>query len=427
MRIGIKTLGCKSNRYESDRVFDELVLKGHKVIDIDEMPFSFKEKSDFSPELIIINTCTVTHLADTKSRKAILSFKKAFPDAKICVFGCGVNIGSISSEISEIDFFAKNREELVKYIFEQVSCSDNMQDCNSPLFDTEERTRALIKIQDGCENFCTYCIIAKARGKERSFSSQEIIRELKEKEQNGFKEAVITGINIGKWKEGDLNFTDLIDLMLKSTSSINLRISSIEPIEFPNNFFELFSNKRLLPQIHLSLQSGSDKILRLMNRHYKVADYFNICEKLYKASPDFSITTDVIVGFPGESDSDFSDTLDFVKKVGFLKVHTFPYSKRNKTPAAHFPDQVDPKVKKERAKILREISDKMGRKFMEKYIGKSVLVLVEGNKGPFRKGFSASLLPVKFPGDENLRNTFVNVRISGIDKSGKFLIGKIEQ
>ncbi|MDX9971135.1 MAG: MiaB/RimO family radical SAM methylthiotransferase [Candidatus Gracilibacteria bacterium] len=427
MKIGIKTLGCKSNRYESDRVFDELILQGHKVVEIDEMPFSFKEKSDFSPDLFIVNTCTVTHLADTKSRKAIFGFKKAFPCAKICVFGCGVNIGSISEEISEIDFFAKNRDELIRFIVEQNCCSTNGGEFSSSDSETGERTRTLIKIQDGCENFCTYCIIAKARGKERSFSSREIIAELIENEEKGFKEAIITGINIGKWKEGDMDFTDLLELMISSTKKINLRISSIEPVEFPNNFFELFSSPRLSPQIHLSLQSGSDKILKLMNRHYTSSDYLKICEKLYNSNPDFAINTDVIVGFPGESDKDFSDTVDFVKKVGFLKVHTFPYSKRNKTPAAHFPNQVHPLEKKSRSKTLREISDELGRNFMEKYIGKSVSVLVEGNKGMYRKGFTSNLLPVRFSGEENLRNSFVNVLISGIDKSGKFLIGKLEQ
>lgn len=421
MNIGIKTLGCKSNRYESDRIFDELILKGHKVVEIEDMASSFFKNSLFKPDILVINTCTVTQIADKKSRQAIKSFRETFPNSKMLVFGCGVNVGTVGIEANYFDFMAKNRDEILNYIYSVEQFFRTEPDLAPVL----QRTRALIKIQDGCENFCTYCIIAHARGKEKSFPSGDIIKEVQEKEANGFKEIIITGINIGKWKENDLGFPDLIELMLSSTKDIRFRISSIEPVDFSEKFYKLFKYSRLCPQIHLSLQSGSEKILKLMNRNYEKSEFLNICEKLYKANPDFAITTDVIVGFPGESDLDFLETCDFVEKIGFLKTHVFPYSKRNKTPASHFPNQIDSKIKKERAKVLRNISDEMGKSFMQRYIGKEMTVLVEGGKGPFRKGLSSNFISVKFKGDAKLRNSYVQVRILGVSENGLGLEGEI--
>jgi threonylcarbamoyladenosine tRNA methylthiotransferase MtaB len=451
MIIGIKTLGCKSNRYESDQIFDELILKGHKVFEIDEMASSFVNKTKSPLDLIILNTCTVTHLADKKSKQAILSFKKAFPTSKIFVFGCAVNVSSIiASEFNEIDYFAKSREEIIEKIYEQESCATDIpaprhceqENCTSNIDSCDfssnfiepessnakspfnQRTRTLIKIQDGCENFCTYCIIAKARGKERSFDSKKIISEIVQKEKLGFKEAIITGINIGKWKERGLDFSDLIEKILNSTKKIRIRISSIEPVLFSDKFFELFKNERLCPQIHLSLQSGSEKILKLMNRHYNKNDFFEICERLKKSNEDFAITTDIIVGFPGENEEDFLETMEFAKKIGFLKIHVFPYSKRNKTPASSFPNQVLPEIKKERAKKLRKLSDEMGQDFMKRFIGREMKVLVEGFRGKFRKGFTENFLPVKFIGNEELMNKFIVLQITRFDEKEKILIGE---
>ncbi len=381
MRIFIKTLGCRANRYESDKLFDYL-KKQHEVFE-KEVP----------SDIFIVNTCTVTHIADRKSRQAIRSYRRANPTCMVIVYGCGAKVAKDEyAAIAEVDEVFGTFEDVVAYIdkmgreHKELSCVEQ----------GGERTRALVKIQDGCENYCSYCIVPLARGKEVSYQSADILREVEEKVARGFKEIVLTGINIGKWKEGQKDIADLIEFLLESVSDVRFRISSIVPKKFSAKFFELFKNDRLCPHVHLSLQSGSDDVLKRMKRGYDSEFFMKICDRLREAAPDIGLTTDVIVGFPGETDAEFSETCKFVQKVGFSKIHVFPYSKRKNTAASHMKDQVDDRVKRERAEKLRGISEELGRKFMQSQVGCEFEVIVEKCKDGVCTGITPNYIGVQF-------------------------------
>jgi len=421
MRIFIKTLGCKSNRYESDRLGEELGQK-HEVLE----DFGNSKDSD----ILIVNTCTVTQVADRKSRQEIYGFKRQNPSAKVIVFGCGTNVFKEDYEkLKEIDFIVKDRKEVSKIVKKLTEkCKSETPVCANPHM---ERTRALLKIQDGCNNFCTYCIIPKARGPEYSFPSKEIIKEAQKLEKEGHKEIVITGINIGMWKEKKLEIADLLELLIKNTKTVRFRISSIEPKNFSDNFFKLFKSSRLCPHIHMSLQSGSEGVLKRMRRHYTAKEFLEICKKFKKAVPDIGLTTDVIVGFPGETDKEFKETVAFIKKIHFLKLHVFPYSKRKGTAAYYMKDQISDDIKQKRAKILRELSDKMAALFKKSLLGKTYEILVENSKAPqvrsnnLYKGYTPNYLLVQFScstpciDGKKLANTFAKVKLKKVLNNGE--------
>lgn len=404
MRIAIKTLGCRSNRYESDRIFEELIRLGHSAYEMNEGADEFLRRYGGDVDVLIVNTCTVTHIADRKSRQAMRSFKNACPGVRIVAFGCGVNVGECD-DLEEIDFLAKSREEVMEYIGGDEICSYQGRE-HAGL-----RTRALIKIQDGCNNFCSYCIIPQARGRERSFLSEEILKEAVAKEAAGFKEIVLTGINIGRWKEGAMDLADLFEKLLERTSSVRFRVSSIEPENFSSKFYALFASGRFCPHIHMSLQSGSDSVLNRMRRKYNCAEFEEICNKFRAEVPDIGLTTDVIVGFPGETDTEFAETCEFVRRVGFLKTHVFPYSVREKTAAAYMEGHVAADVKKKRAAELRAISVEVGREFMKRWIGNEYSVLAEECFDGVCKGYTMNYIPVAFEAGDDVVNKLVDVRL----------------
>lgn len=412
-------MGCRANRYESDRLF-EILSENHDVFAFD------KENCD----VLVVNTCTVTGSADKKSRQAIRSYKRANPKCKIIAFGCGANVSEEAyAKMEEVDFVFRKREAIIKFVksFTKELGSKRINTKPENRFNRGFRTRALIKIQDGCNNFCSYCIIPRARGCEVSFSSKAIIAEAKEKEAAGFKEIVLTGINIGQWKEGAKNLEDLIEILLKNTSSVRFRISSIEPKNFNENFYKLFEDPRLCNFVHMPLQSGSDSVLKRMRRNYDTAKFLKICKKLQNHVPDIGLTTDVIVGFPGESDEEFKETCCFVKKIGFFKMHVFPYSKRKNTAAYFMEDQVPSEVKARRAKHLRKLSDEMALDFKRALLGKEYEVLVEKLEGRTHIGLTDNYIPVQFScakgkskwSTNNLLNEFVKVKLESVDLKGK--------
>ncbi len=401
MRIAIKTLGCKSNRYESDKVFDEL-RNNHDVFELNEGISTFTRIHSAKPDLLIVNTCTVTHVADRKSRQAIRSFKKINPDCKVIAFGCGVNVSPEKyKEIEEVDFLAEDSKEVLKFTKE---LSNDFEKCEyeGNAFDKGFRTRALVKIQDGCNSYCSYCIIPTARGPEYSFSSKEILEEVLLKETAGFKEIVLTGINIAEWKEGDMNLADLFEMLLNKTKTVRFRVSSIEPKNFSDKFYELFKHERFCPHMHMSLQSGCDSVLKRMRRKYMTDTFKDVCLKLREIVPDMALTTDVIVGFPGETDKEFDETCKFIEEIGFLQIHVFPYSKREKTVAAYMKDHVADNVKKERCKKLRDISNKLGLDFKKSLIGQEYEVIIESISDGIAKGFTKNYLPVQFNCSESI-------------------------
>lgn len=407
MNIVIKTLGCKANRYESDKIRDKF---GDRFNVIDAQTKQL-DKAD----IIIVNTCTVTHVADRKSRQAISNLKSQYPSAKVIVFGCGANTDKDGyAELPNVDYVIQEPQKLYD-LLEKLS-EKFVNTCKTESFN-ETRTRALIKIQDGCNNFCSYCIIPYARGREKSRLLKEIIEEINEKCEKGYKEVVLTGINIGMWKEGGKDLADLINDILDKTNIPRLRLSSIEPQNFSKKFLGLFKNPRFCHHLHISLQSGSDTILKSMRRHYDLALFEKMIDDLRIASPFISITTDVIVGFPGETDELFAETLEFVKKMKFSKIHIFPYSKRKGTLAANMPNQVPYDVKKQRCRQLAAIEKEMRLKFYKKNIGRSDNVLIEvidenGVAGGFTSNYLRTRIQQKIDSDKT--NTITNVVLNKV-------------
>lgn len=402
MKIVIKTMGCKANRYESDRLKEDLS---------DEAIVADAEVCDFKDaDLIIVNTCTVTHAADRKSRQAISKLKKTYPGAAVVVFGCGSNVDPATyKKLPNVDHVFYERKEIEKLVKKMTDgCEHSTAAPN--------RTRALVKIQDGCNNFCSYCIVPYARGREKSKPAYEVLEEVHKLINKGYKEIVITGINIGAYNDNGKNIADLIEQILDRTDVERLRLSSIEPQNFTNKFFKLFENPRFCPHLHISLQSGCNKILKSMNRRYLSEDYAALVNRLRKASPKISITTDVIVGFPGETEGLFTETINFVKKIGFSKIHIFPYSIRKGTAAADFVDQVSDDIKKERCAFLSEIEKQMRSDFYEKNKGDEVEILVENSKNGFAVGFTKNYIKTRAQGNFKV-NEIIHITLDNELKS----------
>lgn len=367
MRIVIKTLGCKANRYESDKVQDVFGDKNY-VSDIQQYGLN-------DADIVLLNTCTVTHVADRKSRQALSNLKKQFPNAQTIIFGCGANVHKEDYErLPKVDYVVQKRKDLYE-LLEGLS-KEFPEDCRTSNF-SENRTRSLIKIQDGCNNFCTYCVIPFTRGREKSVPLKEILQEVHEKIEHGYKEIILTGINIGMWKDDEKDLAGLIETILEETNLPRLRLSSIEPQNYSDKFYKLFQNKRFCPHLHVSLQSGSNAILKKMNRHYDKALFTSMVESLRQAAPEIGITTDVIVGFPGETEDLFKETLEYIQEIQFSKIHIFPYSKREGTLAADMPDQIAPEIKKERCSQMSEIEKEMRINFYKDNLGTKQEILVE--------------------------------------------------
>lgn len=428
MKIAIKTLGCKSNRFESDSIFEAL-KNDYEVYEVNEGASTFAKNAQGQTDLLIVNSCTVTHVADRKSRQAIRSFKRLNPDSRVAVFGCSSNIHPEQyEEMEEVDFRAENSKDIIKYACELAEVIQKEQSCNFQFDESSHgmRTRGLVKIQDGCNNFCSYCIIPFARGPEVSFDKDEILAQVRKKAEQGFKEIVLTGIIISEWKQDGWDIADLINFLIQNVNNVRFRLSSIEPNNFSDQFFDLLKTQGLCPHMHMSLQSGSDSVLKRMRRNYDTEFFLKVAEKFRESCPEISLTTDVIVGFPGETDAEFSETLDFVKKIKFSRIHVFPYSKRRNTAAFHMKNQVDDVVKKERAKVLRDLSDEFERDFWRANLGRVESVLVEEIVEGFCVGRSANYIPVRFKGreDEDCVGETVEVELLEI-MNNKFVRGEL--
>jgi threonylcarbamoyladenosine tRNA methylthiotransferase MtaB len=410
MKIVIKTMGCKANRYESERLKDDL---SEKALIADAEVCNFK-----NADMIIVNTCTVTHVADRKSRQAISHMKKLHPDASVVVFGCGVNVDQQGyKKLPNVDHVFTERKQIEDLV---NNMSDGCEHSTMPA----NRTRALVKIQDGCNNFCSYCIVPYARGREKSKPHFEILEEVNQKVEKGFKEIVLTGINIGAYNHNNHDLAELIESILNETKVERLRLSSIEPHNFSEKFYRLFENPRFCPHLHISLQSGCDKILKSMNRRYSITDYEHLVKRLRKVSPNMSITTDVIVGFPGETEGLFNETINFVKKIKFSKIHIFPYSKRKGTIAADMSGQVSNEAKKGRCAFLSEIEKQMRADFYEKNIGDNAELLVEKSKDGFAVGFTKNYLKTRVHG-EFKDNEIIHIALDNVDNNIE-MIGKLK-
>lgn len=392
---------------------------------------NFDEKAD----VYLINTCVVTNMGQRKSRQIINRAIRVNSNALIVVTGCYAQIAPEKvSALDGVDVIVGNQERL--RIVELVSKKLNaVQPFNNPAFeemptgDVEGRTRAFLKIQEGCNQFCTYCIIPYARGPLRSRSLTNIKEEITKLVGRGYLEIVLIGIHLGCYgkEDGTKTLCDAVKTALAVPDLVRLRLGSLESVEVEDELLELMSQSdRLCHHLHLPLQSGSDKILAAMHRPYDTKKFQTLIENIRKKIPDIAITTDVIVGFPGESEADFKDTCEFVQKMGFAKMHIFPYSKREGTPAAVLPNQLTEREKAERAEALAKIDAAMQKEFMKKMVGTEVAVLFEETAGDgYMEGLSSNYQRVKCPGGRELNNQIAQVKITGL--AGEFLLGEIKE
>lgn len=415
--FAVFTLGCKVNQYESARIARQL-----KIANFEEVPFT--EKAD----VIIINTCTVTTEAARKSRQAIRRGIKSSPHARVYAAGCaaeipGTALFNISDDVTMVPNADKAR--LAEKIIEDFSLSTGQTPPPDKSINLLKenfsggRTRAYLKVQDGCNNFCSYCIIPRVRGRSRSRSPGDILSELTQLEKAGFLEVVITGIHLGDYGKDNPNFPDiagLVELIVRNSSIPRIRLSSIEPMDFSYNLLDIFrENQRLCPHIHLPLQHASDRILKLMGRSYSLSEYDRIVKAAMDTVADMSITTDVMVGFPGETGEDFETLCSYLHSTKFLKLHVFGFSRHAGTKAARMEGIVPDPIKKERLKKLIELGRLKTESFLSRFLGETVEVLVEQELFPGKfSGRMRNYVEVVLPGSENLIGKIARVNIKSL-------------
>ena len=416
MTFNIYTLGCKVNTYESNAIIDILKEEGYKLVDT-------KDKSDIT----IINTCTVTNTADNKSLKTI---KHAIKNngGIIVVMGCLTQVSAeIVKSIEGVSIIVGNRNKtfiprlIEKYLQTKeqiVEIKDLTKESFEPMQIIDfNKTRAFVKIQDGCNNYCSYCIIPYSRGNVCSKKHTDVIKEIKNLVKNGYKEIVLTGIHTGHYGEDLTNYSfyDLLKEILEIKGLERLRITSIEMNEITDDIIELIKNNHVLvDHMHIPLQSGSNQILKLMNRKYLKEDFIEKIDKLRIARPTISITTDLIVGFPYETEELFNETIETINQIKFSKIHVFPYSRRKGTVASEMPNQIDERVKKERVRKIIDISKDLEIEYMNKFVGKEMYILPETIKNGYLYGHTTNYLNVKVKSDKKLNN-LIKVKIEKVE------------
>lgn len=400
MKFNIVTFGCKVNQYESNMMKEKMLSSNF-----------FYEENMSDANIIIVNTCSVTNVADKKCLKMIRKIKREYPNALLVVAGCSSQNNQNVYEALDIDILLGNKDkskiaELIKEYLDTEKkyvkfYNERDLEFEDMLIKDYNHVRAFIKIEDGCDNFCSYCIIPFVRGSVRSKDFDTVIKEAKLLTEHGHKEIVLTGIHTGHYMSNNHDLTDLINELSKIDDLLRIRISSIEITELNDKFLEMLKiNKKVCNHLHIPLQAGSDEILKRMNRKYDLAYYEEKINKIRSIRPDISITTDIIVGFPYETDELFSETLEFSKKMNFSKIHVFPYSIRVGTAAASMPNQVDEVTKKVRVKKLMTLSEKQEKEYYEKFKGKEIDILVEECDNNVSIGHTSNYLMVTL--NENL-------------------------
>ena len=415
-KVAFITLGCKVNQYESNAMAELFMKSGYEVIEPNE-------KAD----IYVVNTCTVTNMSDRKSRQALRKVKEENPHAIIAACGCYAQVAKKELEdMQEIDLVLGNNEKknIVEYVEKFIEEKHKLEiDIEDVMYNKEyvdfgditytEKTRAVIKVQDGCDRFCTYCIIPYARGRVRSRKPESVISEIKKIAEEGIKEVVITGIHIasyGKDFKEEYKLIDLLEEINKIEGIERIRLGSVEPLLITEDFIQRLSKlEKICHHFHLSLQSGCDETLKRMNRRYTTEQFKDIVDILRKTYKDVMLTTDIIVGFPDESEEEFKKTYEFLKDIKFYKMHIFKYSQRKGTKAASMKNQVDGKIKEERSNILLKLSDENEKYYNEQYIGKKLEVLFEEEKNGYYQGHTANYILVKCKSNESLEETICDV------------------
>ena len=404
----IKTLGCKVNSYESE--FIRNILLDNKFKEV-------KENAD----ICIVNTCTVTNTADNKSKQAINNIRKTNPHSIVIAMGCFCQFKS--SEIKDIidaDIILGNKykSKIVDFINEfektkeRIIKLEDINESNTPFENMEVRKfhthhRAFIKIEDGCNNFCSYCIIPYVRGRVRSKSFNEVLIEVNDLVLSGHKEVVLSGIHTGQYNGDNKRLYELINEMSKIEQLKRIRLSSVEIVELDEGMMNILKNDdKFVSHLHIPLQAGSDKILKLMNRRYDLNYFRDKVKEIRKNRPGISLSTDVIVGFPGETEEDFKDTLKFCEEIGFSKIHVFPYSDRTGTVASRMKDKVPGNIKKDRVHRLLDLSNKLESEYFNSCLDSEVDVLIEEQKEDYYYGFTSNYIPLKLKGDYKINEIY---------------------
>jgi threonylcarbamoyladenosine tRNA methylthiotransferase MtaB len=423
-RVAFFTVGCRLNQYETQAMAESLERKGFKRVD-------FSQPAD----LYLINTCTVTAQSDYSSRQAVYRAHRRSPHARILLTGCYAqlqpellkNLAGVSLVVGNEQ--KKNMAQIVTALLnnEEINLrTSQWEGFELEVSDHFKHTRALVKIQDGCNDGCSYCVVPRARGKERSRKVESILTEIQNLKRDGFKEVVLTGVHVGKFKKDGINLSQLTKEILENTGIERIRFSSIQPKELTSELVDLILlEKRICPHLHIPLQSGDNRILKTMDRNYSVAYYKNLVKMLKGKSPNMCMGADVIVGFPGEKDREFENTCQLIESTPLSYLHVFSYSDREETASSLFPDKIDPRIIHKRSEILREVGRKKWEIFLNSFVGKELEILVE-KKGDRKTkklmGLSNNYIRVLLDGDDSLVNKFITV--NSLKREGKLLIGQ---
>ena len=412
IKVALDTLGCKLNQAETELLARQFAEAGYQLV-------SPTDEAD----IYILNTCTVTHIADSKSRHRLRSAHRRNPDALVVVTGCYAQ--RAPREVARIEgvslVLGNNEKEYLAQILKEPGCM------GSPAFAQEGstishypgfRTRALVKVQDGCNSFCSYCIVPLVRGREKSLPIDQVVDEVKHRVAQGYKEVVLTGVKIGSYDYDGVNLKGLLERILSGTGVERLRLSSLQPWEISPELIELWHDQRLCPHFHLSLQSGSNEVLSRMKRGYSVSDYEQSVSLIRILLPEVAITTDIMVGFPGETEEEFGESYNFCRRMEFARIHVFSYSPRQGTQAAQLPHQVSDRVKKERSQKMLALARESVQNFSQRFLGKTMPVLFEQQSNGIWSGHTDNYIKVYTKTTADLTNKLLPVKLEEIRGDG---------
>lgn len=430
--VSFLTLGCKVNQYDSDAMRTIFLQQGYRAV-----------KEEEEADVYVINTCSVTSIGDRKSRQMVRKIRRKHPQAVIAVAGCYAQIApEIFESMGDIDVIvgAQNRSKIVEYV-EQAQKKEKTINAVKDIMSVTEfenlyvdaegetKTRAFIKVQEGCDNYCTFCIIPFARGKLKSRKQKDAVEEIRRLVAKGYREIVLTGIHLGNYGRDLHDGTSLATLvqeLLRIPNLLRIRMGSIESVELSDDLINLIKDEpRVCRHLHLPIQSGSDAVLRRMNRHYRLPEYKKLISELREKIPGLALTTDLIVGFPGETEENFMETLETLRELRFSAIHVFPYSQRTGTPAAVFPNQVPGDIKKDRVHRVQELEKEISKEYRKTFLQKTVHVLIEEEKNGYFEGLSDEYIRVSITDKNVEKGRLYSVYVENLTEDG--LIGRVQE
>ena len=408
-KVALDSLGCKLNQAEIELLARQFAEAGYRLV-----------APSAEADVYILNTCTVTHVADRKSRHRLRMARRRSPGACVVATGCYAERAPQElSRVEGVDLVLNNEQkpQLLR-LLEESGCLERPAVQDASGHRDVHRTRAFVKIQDGCSNFCAYCIVPLVRRGEASVPTDRVIAEVRQRVDAGAKEVVLTGTEVGSYSCDGVSLDGLLERVLAETAVTRLRLSSLQPQEISPGFTGLWRDGRLCPHFHLCLQSGSDGVLRRMKRRYTTADYQQAVSLIREVVPSAAITTDVIVGFPGETEAEFGEGYDFCRRMEFARIHVFPYSPRRGTEAAGMGQQVADRVKKQRCQQMLELAEESARNFRQRFLGRTLPVLWEKRSGGVWSGFTGNYIKVYTRSRDDLTNELVPAKLVELEKDG---------